>query len=62
MEGSYNDALQVFELYPKALENINGKYYEGEVFNINKTELEEYEKGFAPKEKLILNTQIFKEY
>ncbi|MDR2535683.1 MAG: N-acetyltransferase [Treponema sp.] len=61
LEGGYNDALLVLELYPKALENINGRYYEGKIFTINKKELEEYEKGFAPKEKLLLNTHLFKE-
>ncbi|MDR1316283.1 MAG: N-acetyltransferase, partial [Spirochaetales bacterium] len=30
MEGNYNDALLVLELFPNALENINGKFFEGE--------------------------------
>ncbi|MDR1072272.1 MAG: N-acetyltransferase [Treponema sp.] len=61
MEGNYNDALMVLELLPKALENINGKFYEGEVYKINNDELEAFEKGFSYKEKLVLDAQIFKE-
>jgi predicted N-acetyltransferase YhbS len=61
MEGNYNDALMALELFPKALEHINGKFFEGEVYNINKKELEAFEKGFPHKEKLVLDTQIFKE-
>jgi predicted N-acetyltransferase YhbS len=61
MEGNYNDALMVLELFPSALENINGKFFEGEAYKINKEELKAYEKGFPYKEKLVLDTQIFKE-
>jgi predicted N-acetyltransferase YhbS len=61
MEGNYNDALMVLELFPGALENINGKFFEGEIYKINKEELETFEKGFPHKEKLVLDTQIFKE-
>jgi predicted N-acetyltransferase YhbS len=61
MEGNYNDALMMLELLPNALENINGKFFEGEIYKINKEELETFEKGFPHKEKLVLDTQIFKE-
>jgi predicted N-acetyltransferase YhbS len=61
MEGNYNDALMVLELFPNALKNINGKFFEGEIYKINKEELETFEKGFPYKEKLVLDTQIFKE-
>jgi len=61
MEGNYNDALMVLELYPKSLENINGKFFEGEAYKVDKKELEIYEKNFPYKEKLVLDTQIFKE-
>jgi predicted N-acetyltransferase YhbS len=61
MEGNYNDALMVLELFPDAMENINGKFFEGEIYKINKEELEAYEKRFPYKEKLVLDTQIFKE-
>ena len=61
MEGNYNDALMALELLPNALENINGKFFEGEMYKVNKEELAVFEKGFLYKEKLILDTQIFKE-
>jgi predicted N-acetyltransferase YhbS len=61
MESNYNDALMVLELFPNSLENINGKFFEGEIYKINKEELEAFEKGFPYKEKLVLDTQIFKE-
>jgi len=61
MEGNYSDALLALELYPKALENINGKFFEGEAYKIDKEELEIFEKNFPYKEKLVLETQIFKE-
>jgi predicted N-acetyltransferase YhbS len=61
MEGNYNDALMALELYPKSLENINGKFFEGEAYKIDKKELEIFEKNFTYKEKLVLDTQIFKE-
>ena len=61
MEGNYNDALMALELLPNALENINGKFFEGEMYKVDKEELAVFEKGFLYKEKLILDTQIFKE-
>jgi predicted N-acetyltransferase YhbS len=61
MEGNYNDALLVLELYPDSLENITGKFYEGDIYKIDKNELEIFDKKFSLKEKLVLDTQIFKE-
>jgi predicted N-acetyltransferase YhbS len=61
MEGNYNDALMALELFPCALGNISGKFFEGEIYKINKEELEVFEKRFSYKEKLILGTQIFRE-
>ena len=60
-EGNYNDALMALELQPKSLENINGKFFEGEAYKIDKNELEIFDKNFPYKEKLTLDTQIFKE-
>jgi predicted N-acetyltransferase YhbS len=61
IEGNYNDALMALELYPKSLENISGKFFEGDAYKIDKKELEIFEKNFPYKEKLVLDTQIFKE-
>jgi predicted N-acetyltransferase YhbS len=60
-EGNYNDALMALELVPNALEHINGKFFEGEIYKTNKEELEAIEKRFPNKEKLVLDTQIFKD-
>jgi hypothetical protein len=49
LEGNYNDALMALELYPKSLENITGKFSEGEAYKINKKELEIFEKIFRIK-------------
>jgi len=61
MEGNYSNALMALELYPNSLENVSGKFFEGEVYKIDKKELEIYEKNFPYKEKLVLDTQIFRE-
>jgi len=61
MEGNYNDALMALELHPNSLKNINGKFFEGEAYKIDKKELEIFEKNFPYKKKLVLDTQIFKE-
>jgi len=60
-EGNYNDALMALELHPKSLENISGKFFEGEAYKVDKNELEIFDKNFPYKEKLVLDTQIFKE-
>jgi len=61
MEGNYNDALMALELHPGSLENINGKFFEGEIYKTDKNELEIFEKKIPYKEKLVLSTQIFRE-
>jgi predicted N-acetyltransferase YhbS len=59
-QGNYNDALLALELTPGALKNISGKFFEGEVYNVSKEELEQFGKHFPYKEKLVLDTQLFK--
>jgi putative acetyltransferase len=59
-EGNYHDALMALELYPKSLESINGNFFEGEAYKVDKNELEIFDKNFPEKEKLTLDTQIFK--
>ena len=61
MEGNYHDALMALELVPKALENISGKFCEGDIYNVDKNKLELFDKNFPYKEKLVLDTQMFKE-
>ena len=61
MEGNYHDALMALELYSGALEHISGKFCEGDIYDIDKSKLEPFEKNFPYKEKLVLDTQMFKE-
>ena len=61
MEGNFHDALLALELTPNALENINGKFHEGDIYKVDKKELEQFEKNFPHKEKLVLDSQMFRE-
>jgi predicted N-acetyltransferase YhbS len=56
-DGKYPAALMALELFPHALQGIQGKFDEGKAYGINEKELEEYEKGFAQKEKRKTPTQ-----
>ena len=53
----YPASLLVLELFPNALKGIEGIFDEGIVYEINKTELETFEKGFPKKEKGFKKTQ-----
>jgi len=57
MEGKYPAALLVLELFTNALNGINGKFDEGKIYEVDEKELEEFEKGFAEKEKQKTKTQ-----
>jgi predicted N-acetyltransferase YhbS len=56
-EGKFPAALLALELYPGALDGIRGAFDEGSAYAVNETELEEFEKGFPPKEKAATKTQ-----
>jgi predicted N-acetyltransferase YhbS len=56
-EEKYPAALLVLELYPNALDKINGMFDEGKPYEINEREFEEFEKGFNKKEKGFAKTQ-----
>jgi len=53
----YPAALLVLELYPNALYGIEGIFDEGEVYEIDKNESEEFDKNFIVKEKGYLKSQ-----
>ncbi len=53
----YPAALQVLELYPGALSGIEGIYDEGDIYGIDKAELEQFDKKFPEKEKKSTKTQ-----
>ena len=56
-EGKYPAALLALELYPGALNGIQGSFDEGKIYAVDAAELEEFEKGFAKKEKQAAKTQ-----
>jgi len=47
----------VLELYPNALDGINGIFNEGKAYALDENEVAEFEKGFAKKEKLKIKAQ-----
>ena len=53
----YPAALLVLELYPNALNGIEGIFDEGKIYEIGEKELEEFEKNFKTKEKGFAKTQ-----
>ncbi len=56
-DGKYPFALLVLELFDGALDAISGKFYESDIFHVNQSEAEEYDKQFAYKEKKVTYTQ-----
>ena len=53
----YPVVLLVLELYTNALNGIEGIFDEGKVYEVDKNELEEFEKGFIKKDKRHSKTQ-----
>ncbi len=56
-DGKYPAALLVLELYPNALQGVEGVYDEGDIYDVSDEELVEFEKGFPEKEKKFTKTQ-----
>jgi predicted N-acetyltransferase YhbS len=56
-EKKFPAALLVLELYPNALNGIEGIFDEGKAYEINKDEAEEFDKKFIAKEKGYLKSQ-----
>jgi predicted N-acetyltransferase YhbS len=51
-DGSFLDALQVFELYPHALQGVKGRFIESKVYeDIDEKAVDEFDKQFPHKEK-----------
>lgn len=57
-DGQNFDAFMALELYPDSLKGISGKFFADPVFETDPQELEEFEKGFPPREKHITDTQL----
>ena len=53
----YPAALLVLELYPNALNGIEGIFDEGKAYEVNSNEIEEFDKKFVKKEKGYSKTQ-----
>lgn len=61
IQTSWGDNFEEFmalELYDGGLNGVSGKFYEDEVFKIEKVELEVFEKEFPYKEKHVTDTQL----
>lgn len=56
-DGRFPEAFQIRELYPEALKGIKGKYYDSEDFQMKPEEVEEFDKTFPLKEKLVTASQ-----
>lgn len=50
-------AMLVLELYPGALKGIEGVYDEGNIYEMDRAEIEEFDKTFPTKEKVFTRTQ-----
>lgn len=48
----YATALHVYELYDNALANAKGRYIEDEIYQVDKSAANEFDKRFPPKWKL----------
>ena len=57
-DGASFDAFMALELYDHALESINGRFYEDDVFHIDPDELTKFEKAFPYREKHVTDTQL----
>jgi predicted N-acetyltransferase YhbS len=53
----YPAALLVYELFSDALNGINGIFDEGDAYKVDKNLLEEFEKSFSKKEKIVTKSQ-----
>lgn len=52
------EPFMALELFEDALTDVKGKFIEDESFNVNEDELNEFEKQFPYKEKLVTDTQL----
>ncbi|MDR2580076.1 MAG: N-acetyltransferase [Fibromonadaceae bacterium] len=53
----YPAALLVLELYPNALNGVEGIFDEGRIYEIDEKEAAEFDKGFPKREKTVTKTQ-----
>lgn len=56
--GENMEAFMALELYDGALDKVVGKFYEDEVFHVEEKDVENFDKQFPYKEKLVTDTQL----
>ena len=52
-DNMYATALHVYELYDNALANAKGRYIEDEIYQVDKSAANEFDKRFPPKEIIV---------
>ena len=52
-DNMYATALHVYELYDNALANAKGRYIEDEIYQVDKSAANEFDKRFSPKEIIV---------
>ncbi len=57
VDGKFKNALMALELYEGALKDVSGRFIEGEAYQIDKEKLDEFDKSFPYKEKLVIKSQ-----
>ena len=60
-DNMYATALHVYELYDNALANAKGRYIEDEIYQVDKSAANEFDKRFPPKE-IIVDTPSQKRF
>ncbi|MCT4662455.1 MAG: N-acetyltransferase [Tissierellales bacterium] len=56
--GENMEAFMALELYDGALDKVVGKFYEDEVFHVEEKDVDNFDKQFPYKEKLVTDTQL----
>ena len=56
-EGRFHPALQALELVPGALDGVSGRFFEGEAYRVDESELEAFDSTFPHKEKCVTESQ-----
>lgn len=56
-EGRFHPALQALELAPGALDGVGGRFFEGDAYHVDQKELDEFDRIFPHREKLVTESQ-----
>jgi predicted N-acetyltransferase YhbS len=58
-QGENLDAFMVLEVQKGGLNGVKGRFYDDPVFKVLPEDVEDFDRGFPPKEKMITETQIW---